>query len=174
MDSDEDEVERRATDAVRENGRAVADAYRRKFGSEIAPITRGRSFPRNMRHREKTARDSAMPPRSLRVCWRSTCSRMLFAIPTRKTACRRVSSRGTGAGKTTGLAASRELSDAQLVYDSNLGSKKSSVQKIDAAKAAGNRVRVYFVSPYILCGTYPAVSRRSKPASLGNMIHAAR
>ena len=52
---------------------------------------------------------------------------------------------GTGAGKTSGLTASPELSDVQFVCDSNLGSKKSRVQKIDAAQAAGNRVRVIFV-----------------------------
>jgi hypothetical protein len=53
---------------------------------------------------------------------------------------------GTGAGKTTAIASNPEIvSDAQFVYDSNLGSKKSAVLKIEAAKSAGNQVRVVFV-----------------------------
>jgi hypothetical protein len=51
----------------------------------------------------------------------------------------------TGAGKTTALRASPRLAEnAQYIDDSNLSSKKSSVQKIGAAKAAGNRVEIVF------------------------------
>src|ERR1019366_3692476 len=53
---------------------------------------------------------------------------------------------GTGAGKTTALRNNPDLTDgAQFMYDSNLGSKKSSVQKIDSARNAGNQVRIIHV-----------------------------
>lgn len=53
---------------------------------------------------------------------------------------------GTGAGKTTALRNLPALARrAQFVYDSNLNSKKSSVEKIEAALAAGNEVRILYV-----------------------------
>lgn len=55
---------------------------------------------------------------------------------------------GTGAGKTTGLKAiekaSPEVKAAQVVYDSNLSSFKSGVQKIDQALAAGKKARILY------------------------------
>lgn len=56
---------------------------------------------------------------------------------------------GTGAGKSTAIAAlsdsSEALRHAQIVYDTNLNSLKSSVQKIEQALNAGKAVRVMYV-----------------------------
>lgn len=57
---------------------------------------------------------------------------------------------GTGAGKSTAIAALSEssaaLRSAQIIYDTNLNTLKSSVEKIEQALAAGKSVRVMYVA----------------------------
>jgi hypothetical protein len=53
---------------------------------------------------------------------------------------------GTGSGKTTGLQIMGDAqARAQIVYDTNLNGLKSSVDKIDAALAAGKEVQIAYV-----------------------------
>lgn len=55
---------------------------------------------------------------------------------------------GTGAGKSTGLEAlskaDTELARAKLIYDTNLNTLKSAVEKIDQALESGNAVRIVY------------------------------
>lgn len=56
---------------------------------------------------------------------------------------------GTGAGKTTALGAvplaSKVVEASQIVYDTNMASFKSGVQKVDQALAAGKQVNIMYV-----------------------------
>ena len=52
---------------------------------------------------------------------------------------------GTGAGKTTAIHANSDLHRSQFVYDSNLGSKRSSVRKVELAKVLGYQIHIVFV-----------------------------
>jgi hypothetical protein len=52
---------------------------------------------------------------------------------------------GTGAGKTSGLAAMGGLAQrAQIIYDTNMNRLESAVQKIEQALAAGKQVRIVY------------------------------
>jgi hypothetical protein len=142
----EEEVERRAWDAVHRDIAALAEAYRKKFGTEIGTDNAREivsvDYAESLEARTKWSRATQKPAGAL--------SDYLFeeALRNPDPARRRVvmfTSGGTGAGKTTAISALPGLSNVQFVYDSNLGSKKSSVQKMDAAKAAGNQVEVFFV-----------------------------
>ena len=133
-------------EAVRENSAALADAYRQKFGCEISTDNaREIVSPEYAASRENRTRFSAATQRPA-----GQLADYLFADALRNPDAGKprivlMTAGGTGAGKTTGLASNPELSDAQFVFDSNLGSKKSAVQKIEAAKSAGNRVRIIYV-----------------------------
>lgn len=54
---------------------------------------------------------------------------------------------GTGAGKTTAITGlmGKRLSEAQIVYDTNMNNVDGAVSKIDAALAAGKRVDIVYV-----------------------------
>lgn len=54
---------------------------------------------------------------------------------------------GTGAGKTSALAQlfPKAVSEAQIVYDTNMNKADSAIQKIDQALAAGKRVKIVYV-----------------------------
>ena len=142
----EEEVERRAWDAFKNNLPALVEAYRKKFGTEIGTDNAreivSAEYAESIEARTRWSRATQKPAGAL--------SDYLFDEALRnpdpdKPLAVVFTAGGTGAGKTTALAADPELRDAQFIYDSNLGSKKSSVQKIDAARAAGNEVHVLFV-----------------------------
>jgi hypothetical protein len=142
----DEEVERRAWEAVHSDLPALAEAYRKKFGTEIGTDNAreivSKEYAESLESRTRWSRATQKPAGAL--------SDHLFEEalrnPTPENARLVVfTAGGTGAGKTTALRYA-ELRDIQFVYDSNLGSKRSGVQKIEAAKAAGNRVRVLFVN----------------------------
>jgi hypothetical protein len=141
----DEEVERRAWEAVHSSLPALAEEYRKKFGTEIGTDNAreivSKEYAESLESRTRWSRATQKPAGAL--------SDYLFeeALRSPDPENARVvvfTAGGTGAGKTTALRYA-ELRDIQFVFDSNLGSKKSGVQKIDAAKAAGNRVRVLFV-----------------------------
>ena len=142
----EEEVERRARDAFNNNLPALVEAYRNKFGTEIGTDNAreivSAEYAESVEARTRWSRATQKPAGAL--------SDYLFEDALRnpdpsKPPVVVFTAGGTGAGKATALAADPELRDAQFICDSNLGSKKSSVQKIEAARAAGNEVHIIFV-----------------------------
>jgi heavy metal sensor kinase len=139
-------LEQRAGDRVLRNAPALAEEYGRKFGNEI-----GTDNAREIVSPEYAASQEA------RTRWSRATQKAAGALSDylfddalrnpdpEKPRVVLMTAGGTGAGKTTALRADPELGDAQFIYDSNLSSKKSSVARIEAAKAAGNRVKVLFV-----------------------------
>lgn len=145
-DLTEEEVERRAWAAVHGDIAALAETYRKKFGTEIGTDNAreivSQEYAESREARTRWSRATQKPAGAL--------SDYLFEEALRnpdpsKRAVVVFTAGGTGAGKTTVLAGLPGLTNVQFVYDSNLGSKKSSVQKIEAAKTAGNQVEVIFV-----------------------------
>jgi hypothetical protein len=145
LSGEEKAVEQRAFARLQPSQPALAAEYRNKFGNEISTDNaREVVSPEYAASKEGRTRWSAATQKST-----SALADHLFddALRNPDPAKPRVvvmTAGGTGAGKTTILRNNRELADGQFVYDSNLGSKKSSVHKIDAARAAGNQVRVVF------------------------------
>ncbi len=142
----EEETERRAWHAFHNNLPALVEAYRKKFGTEIGTDNAreivSAEYAESLESRTRWSRATQKPAGAL--------SDYLFEEALRNPDPTRrkwvvFTAGGTGAGKTTAIAREFDLAAAQFLYDSNLGSKKSSVLKIEAAKAAGNRVEVYFV-----------------------------
>jgi hypothetical protein len=144
---DEIAVEERARVNLRQNLAALTEAYRSKFGNEIST---------------DNAREIVSPEyaasRDARTLWSRATQKPAGALADHlygegirnpdpaKPRIVVFTSGGTGVGKTTALRDNPELTDgAQLIYDSNLGSKRSSVHKIDAARNAGNQVRIVHV-----------------------------
>jgi Zeta toxin len=143
---EETEVEQRAFDRMRQNAPALAEEYARKFGNEI-----GTDNAREVVSPEYAASKEA------RTEWSSATQKAAAALsaylfdeglkhpdPERPRLVL-MTAGGTGAGKTTVLRENPDLNDAQFIYDSNLSSKKSSVARIEAAKAASYDVKVLFV-----------------------------
>ena len=139
-------LEQRASDLVRQNAPALAEEYARRFGNEIGTDNAREivapEYAVSSEARTKWSRATQKPAAAL--------SDYLFDEALKhpdpgKPRLVLMTAGGTGAGKTTALRANPELSDAQFIYDSNLSSKKSSVARVEAAKAAGNRVKVLFV-----------------------------
>ncbi len=142
----EAEVERRAWEAFHKDLPALAEAYRKKFGTEIGTDNAreivSAEYAESIEARTRWSRATQKPAGAL--------SDYLFeeALRNPDPDRRRIAiftAGGTGAGKTTAIARLPGLSTVQFVFDSNLGSKKSSVQKIEAAKAAGFQIEVHFV-----------------------------
>lgn len=140
------EVARRAAESVRTSRDALAVAYRKKFGNEISTDNaREIVSPQYASSREERTRLSGATQKPAGDLADHLFEEALRNPDPEKRPVVTMTAGGTGAGKTTALASNPELPDGQFVYDSNLGSKKSSVQKIEAAKAAGNQVRIVFV-----------------------------
>ena len=140
-------VEQRAYVNLQENLPALAEAYRSKFGNEIST---------------DNAREIVSPEyaasRDGRTRWSRATQKPAGALADRlydegirspdpsKPQIVLFTSGGTGAGKTTALKNNPDLADGvALVFDSNLGSRSSSIRKIDAARNAGNQVRIIHV-----------------------------
>lgn len=171
MRPEEQEVERRATDAVHENRQALAQAYRAKFGHEISTDNaREIVSPEYAASRENRTRFSEATQKPAGALADYRYNEALLNPDPEKPPVVLMTAGGTGAGKTTALTNVPELSDVQLVYDSNLGSKRSSVQKIEAAKAAGNHVRVVFVHrdpvEALTCGVLPRAMSEGRVVGL--------
>lgn len=81
---------------------------------------------------------------------------------------------GTGAGKSTAIAALSETSEAlrraQIVYDTNLNNPVSAMQKIDQALAAGKSVRVMHVArdavQSLTAGALPRAMKKGRTVPL--------
>lgn len=146
LTEEEAAVELRAFDRVRQNAPALAAAYREKFGNEISTDNARElvspEYAASREARTQLTRATRKPAAALsdhlfdEALKNSDPNKPLVVIMT---------AGGTGAGKTSVLRGNSDLADAQFVYDSNLSSKKSSVAKIESARAAGNRVQVLFV-----------------------------
>jgi len=139
-------MEQRAIDRVRQNAPALAEEYGRRFGSEISTDNAREivslEYAVSKDARTKWSRATQKPAGAL--------SDYLFGEALKHPDPERarvvvMTAGGTGAGKTSALRGNPDLSNAQFIYDSNLSSKKSSVAKIEAAKAAGNQVEIMFV-----------------------------
>jgi hypothetical protein len=143
---EETEVEQRASDRMRQNAPALAEEYARKFGNEI-----GTDNAREVVSPEYAASKEA------RTEWSRATQKAAAALSDylfdealkhpdpNKPRVVLMTAGGTGAGKTTALRASPAFRHVQFIYDSNLSSKKSGIQRIEAARAAGNQVKVLFV-----------------------------
>ncbi len=143
---EESEVERRAFDRLQQNLSALVEAYGKKFGNELST---------------DNAREIVSPEyaasREGRTRWSNACLRPaaqlaghLFREALRhpepgKPRLVVMTAGGSGAGKTSSLRALAGLMDAQLIYDGNLANRAASMRSIEAAKAAGNDVRIVFV-----------------------------
>ncbi len=146
LTEEEAAVELRAFDRVRQNAPALAAEYFGKFGNEISTDNAREivspEYAAGREARTQLTRATRKPAAAL--------SEHLFdeALKNPDSSKPRVvilTAGGTGAGKTSVLRGNSDLAAVQFVYDSNLSSKKSSVARIESARAAGNRVMVLFV-----------------------------
>jgi heavy metal sensor kinase len=139
-------LEQRASDLVRQNAAALAEEYTRRFGNEIGTDNAREivspEYAASNEARTQWSRATQKPAAALSDC---LFEQALQHPDPEKPRVVVMTAGGTGAGKTTALRANPDLSDAQAIYDSNLSSKKSSVARIEAAKAAGNQVEILFV-----------------------------
>jgi hypothetical protein len=144
---EESGVEQRAHANLRQNLAALAEAYRSKFGNEISTDNaREIVSPEYAASREGRTQWSRATQKPAGALADHLFEQALQHPDPAKPRVVVMTAGGTGAGKTTALRSNPDLSEgAQFVYDSNLGSKKSSVQKIDAARNAGNQVRIIHV-----------------------------
>ncbi len=133
-------------EAVRDHAELLAIRYRAQFGSEISTDNaREIVSPEYAASKENRTRFSAATQKPAGML-----SDYLFEQALRNPDLDRrlivsMTAGGTGAGKTTAIHANGDLCQSQFVFDSNFGSKRSSVQKIELAKAAGYQVHVIFV-----------------------------
>ena len=140
------DIERRANDNLQNNLAGLAKAYRAKFGNEISTDNaREIVSPEYAASKEARTEFSEATQKPAGVLSDFLFDQALQHPDPEKPRVVRMTAGGPGAGKTTALREIPELSDAQFVYDSNLPVKKTAVEKIEAAKAAGNRVDVVFV-----------------------------
>jgi hypothetical protein len=145
LSGEETAVEQRAFARLQQSVSALAAEYRNKFGNEISTDNaREVVSPEYVASKEGRTRWSAATQKPAGALADHLFDDALRNPDPAKPRVVVMTAGGTGAGKTTILRNNRELADGQFVYDSNLGSKKSSVHKIDAARAAGNAVRVVF------------------------------
>ena len=145
LSSEETAVEQRAFARLQRSLPALAAEYRSKFGNEISTDNaREVVSPEYAASKEGRTRWSAATQKPAGALADRLFDDALRNPDPAKPRVVVMTAGGTGVGKTTILRNNRELADGQFVYDSNLGSKKSSVRKIDAARAAGNLVRVVF------------------------------
>jgi hypothetical protein len=145
LSGEETAVEQRAFARLQQSVPALAAEYRNKFGNEISTDNaREVVSPEYVASKEGRTRWSAATQKPAGALADHLFDDALRNPDPAKPRVVVMTAGGTGAGKTTILRNKRELADGQFVYDSNLGSKKSSVHKIDAARAAGNAVRVVF------------------------------
>jgi hypothetical protein len=139
-------VEQRACANLEQNRAALAEAYWRKFGSEISTDNaREIVSPEYAASKEGRTRWSRATQKPAGALAEHLFEQALQHPDPARPRVVLMTAGGTGAGKTTVLSGNPEFSDAQFVFDSNLGSKQSSVRKIESAKAAGNQVVVVFV-----------------------------
>lgn len=143
---DEQEVERRAMEAVRRDGPRLRDEYRRKFGSEISTDNaREIISPEYASSKAERTRLSRATQKPAGMLADELFDEALKSPYPDRPKIILMTAGGTGAGKTASLLANPDLvDDSQFVYDSNLSSKKSSVRKIEAAKTFGYRVHIIF------------------------------
>lgn len=143
----EREVEQRAIDNLQTNLPALVAGYREKYGSEISTDNaRDIVSPDYAASREAATEWSRATQRPAAALANYLYDEALRHPDSSKARIVLMTAGGTGAGKTTALRHLPELArDSQLVYDSNLGSKRSSLEKIEAALSAGNDVRILFV-----------------------------
>lgn len=84
------------------------------------------------------------------------------------------SSGGTGAGKTTAINALGLVDDAALVYDTNMNTLPSSVQKIEQALEAGATVRIVHVQrdpiEALVKGALPRAMRQEREFGSGRTV----
>jgi hypothetical protein len=143
---EEQEVEKRAFENLAGNLPALVETYLLKFGNEISTDNaREIVSPEYAASREARTRWSAATQRPAGALADYLFERGLQCVDPEKRRAVVMTAGGTGAGKTTALSMTPEFTSAQFVYDSNLSSRKSSVQKIEAAKAAGNQIEILFV-----------------------------
>jgi hypothetical protein len=143
---EEREVERRAAENIQRNLPRLVEEYRKKYGDEISTDNArdivSPDYAESNEAKTRWSRASQRPAAALadylynEALAHPDPARGRFVVLT---------AGGTGAGKTTVLKALPETEDAQFRYDSNLNSKRSSVERIDAALNAGNDVRILFV-----------------------------
>src|ERR1035437_5908438 len=143
--AEEASVEQRASDRVRQNAPALAEEYVRRFGNEISTD-----------NALEVVSPEYAASKEARTLWSKAAQKPAGALSDylfdealkhpdpEKPRVVVMTAGGTGAGKTSALRGNPDLGNAQFIYDSNLGSKKSSVAKIEAAKAAGNQVEIMF------------------------------
>ena len=144
--SDETAVEQRAFDHFRQNPAALAGEYRQKFGNEIgADNAREIVSLEYAESKEARTRWSRATQRPAALLSDYLFDEALKHPDPEKPRIVVMTAGGTGAGKTTALRQSPAWKHSQFIYDSNLSSKKSSIQRIEAARAAGNQVKVLFV-----------------------------
>jgi hypothetical protein len=143
---EEQDVERRAFENLNNNQPALVEAYGRKFGNEVSTDNaREIVSTEYAASREARTRWSGATQRAAGALSDHLFEQALQHVDPDKPRVVLMTAGGTGAGKTTALSGNPEFSNTQFMYDSNLGSRKSSIQKIEAAKAAGNRVEIRFV-----------------------------
>ncbi len=143
---EEQDVEPRAFDNLKNNLPALAKDYERKFGNEVSTDNaREIVSPEYAASKEARTRWSAATQRPAGALADYLFEQALQHVDPDKPRVVAMTAGGTGAGKTTAVSLSRALTDVQFVYDSNLSSRESSVQKIEAAKSAGNQVEILFV-----------------------------
>lgn len=147
LKAEEREIERRATDNLQQNLPGLVEEYRKKYGSEISTDNaRDIVSPEYAESAEGATRWSRATQRPAGALADYLYEDSLRNPDASKPRVVVFTSGGTGAGKTTALRQNSDLArDARFLFDSNLVSKKSSLQKIDAARAAGNEVRIVHV-----------------------------
>lgn len=131
---------------MRLNAPALAAEYFRKFGNEISTDNaREIVSPEYAAGREARTQLTRATRKSAAALSDHLFEEALKNPDSSKPRVVIMTAGGTGAGKTSVLRGNPDLAGAQLVYDSNLSSKKSSVARIESARAAGNRVMILFV-----------------------------
>jgi hypothetical protein len=146
VDTEELAVERAALDAVRDQPEVLGRRYHARFGMEISTDNAREIVSREYAaSRENRTRFSAATQKPAGMLADYLFEQALRNPDPGKKPVVVMTAGGTGAGKTSALIANPDLLEGQFVFDSNLGSKKSSVEKIEAARTHGNGVYVIFV-----------------------------
>ena len=122
-----DEVERRAHDRVHGDIAGLARSYHERFGNEVSTDNaREIVFPEYAESPEARTRYSEATQKPAGLLSDFLFDQALQHPDPEKPAVVVMTAGGTGAGTMSAVRSTPELSDAQFVYDSNLGSKKSS------------------------------------------------